>query len=88
MSSLNGSGETAVEREMKKRCSSADTLNSGYISIAKLQDIMQQMGEDVSEADVEEMVDEAGCKHGRDEVEYEKFITAFHQALDDGQGDE
>ena len=90
MSALNGSGETEVEHEMKKRCSSADTTNSGYISIAKLQDIMQQMGEDVGEAEVEEMVDEAGCKHGKDEVDYAKFITAFHQALDDGHdgGDE
>jgi len=85
----SSSGETEVEHEMKMRCSAADITNSGTITIAKLKDIMQQMGEDVSEADVEEMVDEAGCKHGKDEVQYDKFITAFHQALDDGHdGDE
>ena len=70
---------------MKMKCSAADTTNTGYITISKLRDIMQQMGEDVGEADVEEMVDEASCRHGKDSVDYAKFITAFHAALDDGE---
>ena len=72
---------------MKMRCSAADTLNSGYITIAKLKDIMQQMGEDVGDADVEEMVDEAGSRHGKEDVDYQKFVRAFHAALDDGDGE-
>ena len=83
---MSTAGETAVEHEMKMRCSAADVTNSGYITIAKLKDVMQQMGEDVGEADVEEMVDEADCRHGKDSVDYAKFITAFHAALDDGDG--
>jgi len=79
-------GETAVEHEMKMRCSAADITNSGYITIDVLKDIMQRMGEDVADADVDEMVDEAGCRHGKDSVDYAKFITAFHAALDDGEG--
>jgi Ca2+-binding EF-hand superfamily protein len=77
--------ESDVEKEMKKRCASLDEDNSGFLTISQLQSVMQQMGEDVGVADVEEMVDEAGCKHGQDRVDYQKFITAFHAAIDEDE---
>ena len=79
--------ETEVEHEMKMRCSAADTTNTGYITITKLQSIMQTMGEDVGEAEVEEMVDDAQARHGKDSVDYAKFITAFHAVGEDLGGE-
>ena len=83
----NVPAETDVEREMKMRCSGIDRDNDGFITISQLKVIMQTVGggEDVSEAEVREMVQEAGCSKGEDQVDYAKFITAFHAALDDGK---
>ena len=89
MSSSSAPVESDVEREMKMRCTAMDTHNTGCITIAQLQSVMQAMGEDVSEADVEDMVTEAKCTKGKAkrDVDYLKFITAFHAAGDDDAGD-
>ena len=77
--------ESDVEKEMKKRCTSLDATNSGSLTIAQLQSVMQVMGEDLSEADVKDMVDEAGCRRADGSVDYQQFISAFHAAVADDE---
>jgi len=70
--------ESEVEREMKAKCASVDKNSSGLITVDQLRQVMVELGEDVGDADVREMIAEAKCEAGKDQVDYMKFITALY----------
>jgi len=77
-----------VQREMVARCTSLDGSKSGLITIEQLRQIMTQMGEDLSMSEIEEMVIEAKCGQGKDQVNYEKFLAAFFDEGEEGEEEE
>jgi len=70
--------ETEVEREMKAKCVSIDKASTGIITVDQLKQVMTELGEDVGDADVREMIAEAKCEAGKDQVNYMKFIEALY----------
>jgi len=66
-----------IQRDMIAKCTALDGKKTGIITIDQLRQIMVDMGEELSVSEVEELVQEAHCQHGNEEVDYHKFLKEF-----------
>ena len=65
--------ETNQEYELKQRFKLFDKDGNGLIDREELRDVMQQLGEKLSEEDIEEMIQDAD-KNGDGLIDYQEFV--------------
>ncbi|XP_075396736.1 calmodulin-alpha-like [Tenrec ecaudatus] len=65
--------DTESEEEIRKAFRIFDKDGRGYISVAELRHVMTNLGEKLTDEEINEMITEADV-HGEGEVNYEEFV--------------
>ncbi|XP_009704721.1 PREDICTED: calmodulin, striated muscle, partial [Cariama cristata] len=67
--------DTDSEEEIREAFRVFDKDGNGYISAAELRHVMTNLGEKLTDEEVDEMIKEADCNNNNDgQVNYEEFV--------------
>ena len=68
--------------EMKEAFSVFDRNGNGFICAAELRQVMETMGEKLTDAEVDEMINEADT-NGDGQIDYEEFLRMMSKNYDE-----
>eukprot|EP00270_Netrium_digitus_P019721 TRINITY_DN784_c0_g2_i2.p1 TRINITY_DN784_c0_g2~~TRINITY_DN784_c0_g2_i2.p1 ORF type:complete len:153 (-),score=33.32 TRINITY_DN784_c0_g2_i2:118-576(-) len=69
--------ETDSEEDLREAFKVFDKDHNGFISAAELQTVLTNLGEKLTDEEVQEMMKEAGCVNQNNEIEYNELVKVM-----------